>query len=42
MNARSKAMELIAAGSAVLAGMTAVWGWTGWIVIVWLITMILD
>ena len=42
MNAPSKAMELKAAISAVLAGMTAFWGWTGWLVIVWLITMILD
>ena len=42
MNAPSKAMELKAAVSAVLAGMTAFWGWTGWLVIVWLITMILD
>ena len=42
MNAPSKAMELKAAISAVLAGMTAFWGWTGWLVIVWLATMILD
>ena len=42
MNAPSKAMELKAAVSAVLACMTAFWGWTGWLVIVWLITMILD
>lgn len=32
MNAPSKAMELKAAISAVLAGMTAFWGWTGWLV----------
>ena len=42
MNAPSKAMELKAAISAVLAGMTAFWGWTGWLVIVWLAAMILD
>lgn len=42
MNAPSKAMELKAAISTVLAGMTAFWGWTGWLVIVWLAAMILD
>ena len=42
MNAPSKAMELKAAISVLLAGMTAFWGWTGWLVIVWLAAMILD
>ena len=42
MNAPSKAMELKAAISAVLAGMTAFWGWTGWLVVIWLVAMILD
>jgi len=42
MNAPSKAMELKAAISAVLAGMTAFWGWTGWLVVIWLTAMILD
>ena len=42
MNAPSKAMELKAAISAVLAGMTAFWGWTGWLVVIWLAAMILD
>ena len=35
-------MELKAAISAVLAGMTAFWGWTGWLVVIWLVAMILD
>lgn len=42
MNAPSKAMELKAAISAVLACMTAFWGWTGWLVVIWLVAMILD
>lgn len=42
MNAPSKAMELKAAISAVLAGMTAFWGWTGWLVVIWLVAMVLD
>ena len=42
MNAPSKEMELKAAISAVLAGMTAFWGWTGWLVVIWLAAMILD
>ena len=33
-------MELKAAISALLAGMTAFWGWTGWLVIVWLAAMV--
>ena len=35
-------MELKAAISAVLAGMTAFWGWTGWLVVIWLVAMVLD
>lgn len=42
MDAPSKAMELKATVTAVLAGMTAFWGWTGWLVVVWLAAMILD
>ena len=42
MNAPSKAMELKAAISAVLAGMTAFWGCTGWLVVIWLVAMVLD
>lgn len=42
MNAPSKAMELKAAITAIFAAMTAFWGWTGWLVIVWLAAMILD
>lgn len=42
MTAPSKAMELKAAITAVLAGMTAFWGWTGWLVVIWLAAMILD
>ncbi len=42
MNAPSKAMELKAAITAIFVAMTAFWGWTGWLVIVWLAAMILD
>lgn len=42
MNTPSKAMALKAAISAVLAGMTAFWGWTGWLVVIWLVAMVLD
>ena len=42
MTAPSKAMELKAAITAVLAGMTAFWGWTGCLVVIWLAAMILD
>ena len=42
MTAPSKAMELKAAITAIFAAMTAFWGWTGWLVIVWLAAMILD
>ena len=42
MTAPSKAMELKAAITAIFAAMTAFWGWTGWLVIVWLTAMILD
>ena len=42
MTAPSKAMELKAAIMAIFAAMTAFWGWTGWLVIVWLAAMILD
>ena len=42
MNAPSKAMEFKAAITAIFAAMTAFWGWTGWLVIVWLAAMILD
>lgn len=42
MTAPSKAMELKAAITAIFAAMTAFWGWTGWLVIVWLSAMILD
>ena len=42
MNAPSKAMELKAAITAIFSAMTASWGWTGWLVIVWLAAMILD
>ena len=39
MTAPSKAMELKAAITAIFAAMTAFWGWTGWLVIVWLAAM---
>lgn len=36
MNVPDKAIEIKAAVTAVIAFLTALWGWLGWAVIVWL------
>lgn len=42
MNAPDKALEIKAAITGVFAFITALVGWIGWIVIVWLVSMLLD
>ena len=42
MNAPDKATEIKAAIAAVLAFFTALWGWLGWLVILWLFCVMLD
>ncbi len=42
MNAPDKATEIKAAIAAVIAFFTALWGWLGWAVIVWLGCILLD
>lgn len=38
----NKAMEVKATLTAALAGMTALWGWMGWLVLLWVVCMALD
>lgn len=42
MNAPEKAVEIKAAIAAVIAFLTALWGWVGWAAIVWVACMALD
>lgn len=42
MNAPEKATEIKAAAAAVIAFLTALWGWTGWAVIIWLVCIFTD
>ena len=42
MNAPEKATEIKAAAAGVIAFMTALWGWTGWAVVVWIACIFLD
>lgn len=42
MNAPDKATEIKAALAAIIAFMTALWGWLGWVVIIWIACIILD
>lgn len=42
MNAPEKATEIKAALTAVIAFLTALWGWTGWAIIIWLGCIITD
>lgn len=42
MSAPEKATEIKAGITAIIAFFTALWGWTGWAIIVWLICIILD
>lgn len=42
MNAPDKAMEIKATIAAVIAFLTALWGWVGWAVIIWISCVLLD
>lgn len=42
MNAPDKATEIKAALAAVIAFLTALWGWLGWAVLVWVFCFLLD
>ena len=42
MNAPDRATEIKAAVTGVIAFLTALWGWTGWAIIVWLSCILLD
>lgn len=42
MNAPDKATEIKAAIAAVIAFLSALWGWLGWVVIIWLACVVLD
>lgn len=42
MNAPEKATEIKAAFAAIIAFLTALWGWTGWAIIIWLSCIFLD
>lgn len=42
MNAPEKATEIKAAAAGVIAFFTALWGWTGWAIIIWLACILTD
>ena len=42
MNAPDKATEIKAAVAAIIAFMTALWGWLGWVVMIWIAAILLD
>lgn len=42
MNTPDKATQIKAAIAAVLAFMTALWGWVGWAIIIWVVCIVLD
>ena len=42
MNAPDKATEIKAALAAIIAFMTALWGWLGWVVLIWIAAILLD
>ena len=42
MNAPDKAAEIKAAAAALIAFGTALFGWVGWMVVLWLIALLLD
>lgn len=42
MNAPDKATEIKAAVAAIIAFLSALWGWLGWLVIIWIACIILD
>ena len=42
MNTPDKATQIKAAIAAVLAFMTALWGWVGWAIVIWVVCIVLD
>jgi len=42
MNAPDKATEIKAAITAVIAFLSALWGWLGWVIIIWIAAILLD
>lgn len=42
MNAPEKATEIKAVFAAVIAFLTALWGWTGWAILIWVLCFLLD
>lgn len=42
MNTPDKASEIKGAISAVLAFLTALWGWLGWVILIWFLCMLVD
>lgn len=42
MNAPDKATEIKAAVAAIFAFLTALWGWLGWVVLIWIAAILLD
>lgn len=42
MNAPEKATEIKAAIAAIIAFMTALWGWLGWVILIWIAAILLD
>lgn len=42
MNAPEKAVEIKAAIAAVIAFLTALWGWVGWAIMIWMVCIVLD
>lgn len=42
MNAPDKALELKGLVTMIFATLTALWGWTGWAVVIWLACMLID
>ena len=42
MDAPEKAVEIKAAITAVIAFMTALWGWLGWVILIWIAAILLD
>ena len=42
MNAPDKAKEIKAAVAAIIAFLSALWGWLGWVVLIWIAAILLD
>lgn len=42
MNTPDKATQIKVAIAAVLAFMTALWGWVGWAIVIWIVCVVLD